>query len=489
MSRGLQTVIGLEIHVQLDTKSKIFCGCSTDYIGAVPNSNVCPVCLGLPGSLPSLNEKVIRHAVAMALALGCSISEKTIFHRKNYFYPDLPKAYQISQYDRPLAVNGSIEIETCDGPRTIGITRLHLEEDAGKLIHAASDGRLAGADYSMVDYNRAGVPLAEIVSEPDMKTPAEAREYVVRLRQIARYLGISDGDMESGSLRVDANISLTGPDGSLGSKVEIKNMNSLRALEHALEFEIRRQREVLSGGGMVEQETRHWDDAAGVTLSSRSKEEAHDYRYFPEPDLPELHVSRNMIEDIRLSLPESPVERKTRFQSDFGVTEDDANVLTERREIAEWFEGLVKAGSDPKRASNWVRGDLLRFLKESGADVRDIRFSVDSIAELLGMVDSGKLSNTAARDVFNAMAEKGLSVEKAMAKTGISAGGVSGGALDALVDRILADNADVLEEIRSGGDTKGKKLKFLQGLVMRETRGQVDPAEAAGILRERAAVR
>jgi aspartyl-tRNA(Asn)/glutamyl-tRNA(Gln) amidotransferase subunit B len=312
MNLSFETVIGLEVHVQLSTESKLFCLCPTAYIGVAPNTNICPLCLGLPGSLPTLNRRAIELGIRAALALNCSVNSMTKFHRKNYFYPDLPKAYQISQYDIPLAVSGSMPVNVGGEVKNVGITRLHLEEDAGKLVHSTVDGRLSGASFSLVDYNRSGIPLAEIVSEPELSSPEEAREYVIMLRRLVRYLGVSDGDMESGSLRVDGNISQKCSDGRWGSRVEIKNLNSLRSLERALEFEIARQRRLLLDGEVIVQETRHWDDGAGVTCSSRGKEEAHDYRYFPEPDLPPVRIDGTLVESIRNSLPELPWDKRDR---------------------------------------------------------------------------------------------------------------------------------------------------------------------------------
>jgi len=477
MTKEGRTVIGLEVHVQLSTKSKMFCSCSTDYIGAVPNMNICPVCLGLPGTLPVLNGRVIEFAVRAALALGSAVAGLTWFHRKNYFYPDLPKAYQISQYDIPLASGGSLVIETEAGRKKIGITRLHLEEDAGKLIHEAKGGRLAGSAGSLVDYNRAGVPLVEIVSEPDLGSPKEAREYVVRLRQLVRYLGISDGDMESGSLRVDANISRTFPNGLLGSKVEVKNMNSLAALEKALAYEEKRQDAILENGGSVMQETRHWDDAEGRTLSSRGKEEAHDYRYFPEPDLPPVVVSESLKNMVRKSLPELPWEKEERFRKEYRLDHKETEQLVSARELAEYFEATVMKGADPKRAANWFRTEVLRAMNEAGFDPGAPPVSAGNLAQLLMGVDQGRLSTTAAKDVWGKMLRDGCGVKDAVESLGLSEGAASGERLREIIEVVLENELEVIEEIRSGKDPKGKKLKYLFGLVMRETRGQADPAE------------
>lgn len=479
MSR--RTVIGLEIHVQVATKSKLFCSCSTDYIGAVPNTHVCPVCLGLPGALPVPNRAAVEAAVLTCFGLGCRVVSRTRFHRKNYFYPDLPKAYQISQYDLPIGRDGAVDLPDEAGGRRIRVHRLHLEEDAGKLVHGASDGRLAGSDYSLVDYNRGGVPLMEIVSEPDLTSPQEAREYVVRVRQLVRYLGVSDGDMENGSLRVDANVSLTHPDGSLGTKVEIKNLNSLRSLERALEHEILRQGRILDEGGAVVQETRHWDDGEGVTRSSREKEEAHDYRYFPDPDLPPLVVEERRIEEIRLCLPERPWEKRRRFEEDWGLTPEDASVLAERREVAEFFEACVARGAVPRVAGVWVRMDLMRLAREEGVPLEALPVLPDDVVALGELTESKELSATAARAVLDRMVRDRCSLEMARKRCGIG-DRLTGEGLEALIRQILEGQREVLEEIRSGKDKKGAKGKFLQGQVMRAAKGQADPQEVTRIL-------
>ncbi len=483
MSLLFTPVIGLEIHVQLATASKIFCSCSTDYIGAVPNTNVCPLCLGLPGTLPVLNAKAVEYGVRASLALNCTVRNATRFHRKNYFYPDLPKAYQISQYDLPLAEHGFINITSEDGTlRPIGITRLHLEEDAGKLVHGTSDGRLTGASQSFVDYNRGGVPLAEIVSEPDLRTPAEARQYVSVIRQLVRYLGVSDGDMEKGSLRVDANISVKCSDGRWGERAEIKNMNSLKALERALEYEIKRHIKMLSEGKIIIQETRHWNDSQGITISSRSKEEAHDYRYFPEPDLPPLVLPDGYVKEQLDKLPELPWDRKRRFKDTYGLSEQDSATLTENRDMADFYENCLISGGSPERTANWLRTEVLRVLNENKMELKDFPISSHIIAEMIVMMDNRKLSNTAAKEVFEHMIENSSDLHSAMSLCDISAGGIAGDQLRDLVSKILEQNNDVVRVIRSGEDLNGKKQKYLKGLVMRETRGQADPSEVSWIL-------
>lgn len=485
MALTFQTVIGLEIHVQLATKSKLFCSCSTDYIGATPNTNVCPVCLGQPGSLPVLNARAVELAIMLGKALHSEVGRVTRFHRKNYFYADLPKAYQISQYDLPICSGGYVDLVDEEGNESrVGITRAHLEEDAGKLVHGASDGRLAGAAYSLVDYNRGGVPLLEIVSEPDMTSPHQAKLYVERIRQIVRYLGISDGDMESGSLRVDANISQKVSDGRWGNRAEIKNMNSLRALERGLEYEIRRQRQELTAGREIVQETRHWDDGEGVTRSSRSKEEAHDYRYFPEPDLPPVIVEEELVRQIWGDMGELPWDVEERFARDYNLSREDILVLSENRDLAAYMDATVAAGGEPGRASNWIRTEVLRVLNELKLDIRNFPVKADQFAGLLKLVDGKELSTTAARDVFTCMVEGSCSLEEALKNSGVQTGKVGGSDLEGMIRGIVEGQPDVVQVIRDGKDKKNKKFKFLQGLVMRETRGQADPAEVASILKK-----
>ncbi len=480
-------VIGLEIHVQLATESKIFCSCATDYIGAEPNTNVCPVCLGLPGALPVLNKKVVELGIRAALALSCTVRNSTVFHRKNYFYPDLPKAYQISQYDLPLAEGGELFLSSGGALKRIRITRLHLEEDAGKLVHSASDGRLEGSDHSFVDYNRGGVPLAEIVSEPDLSTPAEAREYISRIRRLVRHLGVSDGDMERGSLRVDANISMkkissdTGETLLWGERAEIKNMNSLKAVERALDYEIRRQTELLGAGEVLPRQTRHWNDAEGVTTAMRSKEGAQDYRYFPDPDIPPISISPAMTESIRSALPELPWVREERFRKEYDLSRGDIEVLTESLPLAEYFEECVRCGASPARASNWIRTEVLRGMKEKGMTPEIWPISPKNLADLLSQVERGDLSTTVAREVFNSMLE-GYTLAEGLKTAGAAPGGLSVSALGDLIRSVLSAQPEVTEFILSGRDEKGKKEKFLAGLVMREARGQADPKEVARVL-------
>ena len=479
------TVIGLEIHIQLNTKTKIFCGCSTDYIGAQPNTHICPVCTGQPGALPVLNKKVVEYGVRGGMALHCHINKLTRFDRKNYFYPDLPKAYQITEYYVPIAEKGYLTITGDDGqPHRIGITRLHLEEDAGKLNHLAADGRIVGSTQSFVDYNRGGIPLAEVVSEPDITSPREAREYVAAMRQLVRYLGISDGDMEKGSMRVDANISQKVSDGRWGNRVEVKNMNSLKALERALEYETLRQRDLLTRGEHIAQETRNWDDADGITTPSRSKEESNDYRYFPEPDLPPLILDDAYIEHIRATMPELPDAKRERFLKQYKLPIEDVLVLTETPDVAAWYEKVTAAGADPIRASNWVRVDIMRVLREQGRAIDDAPITPEHLAGLIKLVDGKKISTTAAREAFDKMTSENLTLDQAIAACGIQVGAVEGNKLKAIIESVCAANADVVEVIRSGKDKKDKKQKYLMGLIMKESRGQAKPAEVIQALKD-----
>ncbi len=484
MSLTYTPVIGLEIHVQLLTKTKLFCGCSTDYIGAIPNSNICPVCTGQPGTLPVLNAEAVRLGARGALALNCTIRKATRFHRKNYFYPDLPKAYQISQYDLPLGERGFLDIPVGNAAKRIGITRLHLEEDAGKLVHAASDGRLSGAGDSLVDYNRGGVPLAEIVSEPDLGSPEEAREYVSAIRRLVRYLDVSNGDMEAGSLRVDANISLKVSDGRWGNRTEVKNVNSLRSLERAISYEIERQKELLEKGMEILQETRHWDDARGITHSSRGKEDAHDYRYFPEPDIPPLVISGDEISSIRKTLPELPWEKGKRFRDTYALQEEDVKNLTEDREVADYFEEILSSGASPERASKWVQTEVFRVCNDRKISVKDFPVSSKILGKLLRKIDSEGLSTTGARDVFECLLKEACSLEEAFEKTGVASSALEGEALKDLVKALFKEQAEVVAIIRKGEDPKGKKRKFLQGLIMRTSRGQAKIEEVERIFEE-----
>ncbi|MDI3546872.1 MAG: aspartyl-tRNA(Asn)/glutamyl-tRNA(Gln) amidotransferase subunit [Halanaerobiales bacterium] len=478
MTTEYEVIIGLEVHVQLATESKIFCDCSTEF-GAEPNTHTCPVCLGLPGTLPVLNKKVVDYAIMAGLALNCEISEYSKFDRKNYFYPDLPKAYQISQYDLPLCQNGYIEIETGNGSKKIGITRIHMEEDAGKLVHEGSIDRSTG---SLVDYNRTGVPLIEIVSEPDMRSPAEAREYLTQLKKILEYLGVSDCNMEEGSLRCDANVSIR-PVGQeeFGTKTELKNMNSFKAVEKALEYEVERQKQVLARGEEVIQETRTWDDSLNKTISMRGKEEAHDYRYFPEPDLVPLEIDAEWVNEIRENLPELPLERKERFISDYGLPAYDAGVLTDSRDLADLFEECVQAYDDPKTVSNWIMGEFLRLVKEAGIEVAESKITGKLLAKMLRLMDDGTISSKIAKTVFEEMFKTGKDPETIVEEKGLKQ--ISDeGKLEEIVDQIILANPNVVEDIKNGKD---KAIGFLVGQVMKETRGKANPQLVNKLLREK----
>jgi aspartyl-tRNA(Asn)/glutamyl-tRNA(Gln) amidotransferase subunit B len=473
---SLEPVIGLEVHAQLRTVSKIFCGCSTAF-GAPPNTSVCPVCLGFPGVLPVMNRAAVDFGVRAALALGCRINETSIFARKNYFYPDLPKGYQISQYEEPLASGGAVEYVAADGPRRIGITRVHLEEDAGKSLH---EGFPDSDRKTYVDYNRSGVPLIEIVTEPDLRSASDAAQFFSRLRAILVWLGINDGNMEEGSLRCDANVSLR-PAGtaSLGTKAEVKNLNSFRFLQKALEYEIERQRDILEEGGRVVQETRLWDSNGGVTVSMRSKEEAHDYRYFPEPDLPPVVVSAERLERLRAAMPELPDARRHRFVAAYALPDYDASQLTQSRELSDFFEAAVIAGAAPKAASNWMMGELARVLKESGREVASSPVSPHQLAGLLTLIDKGTISGAMAKDVFDKMVKSGQSAEEIVAREGLAQ-------LDdesqivALIADVLTANADAVVQFRSG---KASAFGFLVGQVMKATAGRANPKRVNELLK------
>jgi len=478
-----ETVIGLEVHVQLTTRSKMFCACSTDYAGAAPNTHVCPVCLGLPGTLPVINEKAIEYIVMTGLALNCEIPPFSKFDRKNYHYPDLMKGYQISQYDLPICRNGWLEIQV-EGqePRRIGITRVHMEEDTARLLHRTDP--VTGKGYSLIDVNRSGTPLVEIVSEPDLRSPAEAREYLVRLRQILRYIGVSDANMEEGNFRCDANISLR-PRGSttFGTKVEIKNMNSFRAVHDALAFEERRQAETLLSGGTIEQETRGWVDDRGVTVTQRSKEEANDYRYFPEPDLPPLRLSREFVERVRAKLPELPAVRRERLLS-LGLSDYEASTITEARERADYYDELVgRLQGDRQRAAklaaNWVLGEVLRWTNATGREITELPVTPERLAELISLVEAGTITQAVAKEVFETMASTGKTAAQVVEEGGLAQ--ISGA--DELLETVrkaIDANPKAVADYRAG---KEAAIKFLIGQVMRETRGRANPAVVQDLLK------
>jgi aspartyl-tRNA(Asn)/glutamyl-tRNA(Gln) amidotransferase subunit B len=470
-----EPVIGLEVHAQLLTRSKIFCSCSTRF-GAAPNTHTCPVCLGMPGVLPVLNREVVAFTIRMALATHCRIAPYSQFARKNYFYPDLPKGYQISQYELPLAEHGWVEVETDGITRRIGIHRIHMEEDAGKLIHDES------RPVSYVDFNRTGVPLIEIVSEPDIRSPEEAAAYLRQLRDMLRYLEICDGNMEEGSFRCDANISLR-PAGTsaLGTKTELKNMNSFRHVQRALEFEIRRQQALLESGSAVTQETRLWDSDRNVTVSMRSKEEAHDYRYFPDPDLVPLVIDEAWVEEIRSALPELPDAKRERFTEEYGLPAYDARVLTASRDLAGYFEAVVRAFPQPKTVSNWIMAELLRELKRDERDIAQCPVPPGQLAELLELLDQGVVSGKIAKTVFEAMYASGKSARAIVAERGLVQ--VSdGGAIEALVDEVLAENPAEVAAYRGG---KEKVFGFFVGQVMKKSKGKANPQRVNETLRRR----
>ena len=480
MSGDYVTTIGLEIHVELATATKMFCGCAVGF-GGEPNTRVCHVCLGHPGSLPVPNERAVAFAIKIGLALGCEIAASSIFHRKNYFYPDMPKNYQISQYDIPLCLRGSLDVTTDAGTRQVGITRVHLEEDTGKSIHMGAGGRIHDAEYSLEDFNRAGTPLVEVVTEPDMTSPDEARAFAQELRSILEYLQVSDVRMEEGSVRFDANISVA-PPGERGSKVEVKNLNSLRSLHRALAHEEQRQREVLRAGGQIEQSTRHWDEKAAVTRPLRTKEYAFDYRYFPEPDLVPIEPSPEWLEAISGELPELPPARRRRFIQDYGLTPYDAALLVAARPVADFFEDAVAAAreAEPKQVANWLANDLLGRLAERGEDVVSSKVTARGLAALCDLVAAGTISGSQGKEVLDEMVASGGSPAEVVAAKGLRQ--VSGRAeLESVVADVLAAYPDVAARIRAGD---GKPAGFLVGQIMKATRGQANPTVVQELLRE-----
>ena len=471
-----EPVIGLEVHVQLLTKTKVFCGCSTRF-GDAPNSNVCPVCLGLPGSLPVLNRRALELAIRAALALNLEVQAMSRFARKNYFYPDLPKGYQISQFELPLALRGSLEIEVDGVSKRVGITRLHMEEDAAKNLH---EGFSDSATRSYIDYNRCGTPLVEIVSEPDMRTPAEAHAYLTALKQILLYTKVSDCNMEEGSLRCDANVSVRRRgESKFGEKVEVKNLNSFRYLQRALEFEIRRQVEAIESGERVQQETRLWNVNAGRTESMRSKEFAHDYRYFPEPDLVPVHVTEAMLANFRGEMPELPDAKRTRFVKAYGLTPYDAAILSASRELADYFEATLKAGAGAKAAANWIGTELLRRLNESGSEISASRVSPASLAALLIEVDSGRITTASGKKVFGIMFETGRDAKVIIAAEGLQTMG-DNSEIEKICRDVMEANPDNVAKFRKGNEGV---FKFFVGQVMKVTRGQADPQKVNDTLR------
>ena len=464
-SARYETVIGLEVHVELRTESKIFCGCSTAF-GAPPNTHTCPICLGHPGVLPVLNRQAVEYAMKAAMALNCEIASVSKFDRKNYFYPDSPKAYQISQYDQPVGQNGWIDIEIGGETKRIRINRLHLEEDAGKLTHV--DGGYA----SLVDFNRVGTPLVEIVSEADLRSPEEAKAYLEKLKAIMQYCEVSDVKMEEGSLRCDANISLR-PYGQeeFGTKAELKNMNSFRGVQRGLEYEEERQADILDEGGQVVQETRRWDEAQGRTLSMRSKEEAHDYRYFPDPDLVTVVIDDEWKERIRATIPELPDARKARYAADYGLSGYDAEVITSSKKLADLFEDSLQYTKDAKAVANWIMGDLLAFLNAGGLEIEAVKLDGQGLGEMIGLIEKGTISTKIAKTVFKEMLESGKPPQVIVEEQGLVQ--ISDeGAILAVVQQIIASNPQSVEDYKAG---KQKAIGFLVGQVMKETKGKANP--------------
>jgi aspartyl-tRNA(Asn)/glutamyl-tRNA(Gln) amidotransferase subunit B len=477
MKTGWEVVIGLEIHAQLSTESKIFCGCSTRF-GDEPNANTCPVCLGLPGALPVLNRRAVELGARAALALGLHVNERSIFARKNYFYPDLPKGYQISQYDKPFSERGELEVMTAlrdeSGharewqPMRVRITRLHLEEDAGKNVH---EGLPDTDRFSYVDLNRAGTPLAEIVTEPDFRTSWEAYDYVNHVRRALQWVGASEADMEKGNLRCEANVSVRRTGEGFGTKVELKNLNSVRFMQKAIEFEIERQIKLIESGGQVSQETRLWDDHAGETRVMRSKEEAHDYRYFPEPDLPPLIVAADFVERVRAEMPELPEARRRRFMEEYELSYADASQLTSERGLADYFERAAKAAGNPRGASNWIRSELLRELEASGRRADESPVAAEELGALVRLIDEAKISGKQAKDVLVEMFKTGKSASVIVEEQGLTQ--VSdAGEIERIVDEVVAANPKQLEQFRAG---KESLLGFFVGQVMKASQGKANP--------------
>ena len=473
-----EPVIGLEVHVQLGTRTKIFCGCPTSF-GAPPNTNVCPVCLGLPGALPVLSKEAVEFAVKAALALNCTIRPMSRFARKNYFYPDLPKGYQISQYDEPLAEHGFVDINLDGQRKRLGITRVHMEDDAGKSIH---DGFRDSDRYSYVDLNRCGTPLIEIVSEPDMRSADEAYAYLTELKQVLQFVEVSTCDMEKGHLRCDANVSvrLRGAE-KFGTKVEVKNLNSFRFAKMAMEYEIARQVAVLESGGTIHQETRLYNVETGQTAGMRSKEQAHDYRYFPEPDLVPLRISDKWMQAVRADMPELPAQKRSRFVESYGLREYDAQVLTLTRAMSEYYEDAARVSGDPKTAANWVIGDLAGALNAAGKEICDSPVSPTHLGELVALINKGELSGKLAKDIFPKMFESGEAPSVIMDREGLRQISDTG-ALDKIIDEVLAGNAKQVEQYRGG---KTSVIGFLVGQVMKASRGQANPGAVNELLKKK----
>jgi aspartyl-tRNA(Asn)/glutamyl-tRNA(Gln) amidotransferase subunit B len=476
--RTYQAVIGLEFHVHLATRTKMFCSCRVTY-GEEPNTHTCPVCLGHPGALPVTNEKAVELGVMAGLALNCEVAPRAVFARKNYFYPDLPKGYQISQFDAPICTNGHLDVPVPEGTVHVGITRVHLEEDAAKNVHVGESGRMHGSVGSLVDYNRGGTPLIEIVTEPDIPSPEAARATANHLKAILQAIGVSEADMEKGQLRCDANVSIRNPDGTFGTKTELKNMNSFRFVERGLVRELERQQEILEGGGRVTQATMHYDPVTDEVHELRSKEYAHDYRYFPEPDLLPLELNEAWVRQIKSRLPELPEERKARFIEQYGLSDYDAGVLTADGELAGFYEE-VAAQADPKQAANWATGELRARLNEAGVGVTESKVEPGHLAELIGLVESGVVSRSAAKDVLSAVFESGDSPSTVVEREGLASMG--GDELAGVVGDVISANPDEAERVR-GGDKK--VIGFLIGQVMKATRGNADGGRVRQLLLEK----
>jgi aspartyl-tRNA(Asn)/glutamyl-tRNA(Gln) amidotransferase subunit B len=475
-----EAVIGLECHVELSTRTKMFCGCPNAF-GGDPNTRVCPVCLGHPGTLPVPNRQAIEYTMKIALALDSEVAPSSLFHRKNYFYPDMPKNYQISQYDLPIGAGGHLDIEVDGGIRSIRMNRVHLEEDTGKTMHAGTTGRIAEAEYALEDYNRAGVPLVEVVSEPDVRSPEEARTYLAELRALLEALGVSDVRMEEGSLRCDANVSvrLAGTE-ELGTKVEVKNMNSIRSVERAVRYEVERQRQALERDEPLVQETRHWDEGRGVTSPLRSKEYAFDYRYFPEPDLPPVEPDEEWIEKLRAELPELPAERRRRFTEQYGLEPTAARIVAGSRDTATFFEEAVSLGAEARAAANWMTGDLAALLREHDVGLGESKATPQHLADLGALVADGTLSTAGAKQVLVEAFATGHAARDIVDRKGLAQ--IGGSDLERIVDEVIAESPSQVEQFRGG---KEGVIGFLVGQVMKKSKGAANPQEAQQLLRER----
>jgi len=474
-----EAVIGLEIHVQLKTKSKLFCGCSTEF-GATPNTQVCPVCTGQPGALPVLNKQAVNYAIKMGLATNCSVNLTNVFARKNYFYPDLPKGYQISQFDLPIVENGFLITNVNGEEKRVGITRIHMEEDAGKLIHAGSDN-ISGATHSVSDLNRACTPLIEIVSEPDIRSAAQAKNYMEKIHQLVRYLDIGDGNMEEGSLRCDANVSIRKKGAEkFGTRAEVKNLNSFKAIEKAIDIEIERQIELIEDGGTVVQETRHYDEATASTRSLRGKEAAHDYRYFPEPDLIPVYLTSEWVDTLKKELPELPEAKKQRYLNDYKLSEYDVEVLTLDNNVALYFEATIKHTQNFKEAANWIMGDITAFLKDNNQSITDLKIKPEHLAELINLIEKGTISGKIAKNVIKEMLSTGATPADIVAKSGLTQISNSD-ELKTIVTQVLNNNPGPVSELKAG---KQAVIGFLVGQIMKETKGRANPGLVNQLIKE-----